>query len=131
MNLLGTYTQPQRDKLASWLAAVIVALMCIIFGSTWVGFLQLYLPSLELIIHITGPNLSWPVRFLLATHSWLLPLFFYSTAVFTIVKKGLIRDSRKNRIWNATIFVVVAVVVELVQLALYLQTEQIRKAVSH
>jgi len=130
MNLLGTYTQPQRDKLASWLAAVIVALMCIIFSSTWVIF-HLYLPTIKILSHITGPNLSWPVRFLLATHSWLLPLFFYSTGVFTIVKEGLIRDSRKNRIWNATIFVVVAVVVGLVQLALYLQAEQIRKAVNH
>jgi hypothetical protein len=131
MSLLGTYTQPQRDKLASWLAAVTVALMCIIFGSTWVGFLRVYFPAIESVTQITGANLSWPVRFLLATHSWLLPLFFYSAAVFTIVKEGLIRDSRTNRIWNGTIFAVVTVVVGLVQLALYLQTQQIDKAVNH
>jgi len=131
MNLFETYTRSQRENLASWLFAILVALMCIMFGSAWVGFLRAYLPTLQMLSQTVNKELSWPVRFLLATHSWLLPLFFYCAAVITIVKEGLIRDSRKNRIWNTVAFVVVAIVVGLAELALYLQSAHLAKVSQH
>ena len=131
MNFLGTYTQSQRENLASWLFAVTVALMSVIFGSTWVRFLNVFLPTLQTLSQTMNTELSWPVRFLIAIHSWLLPLFFYCAAVITIVKEGLIRDSRKNRIWNTAIFVVIAIVVGLVEFALYLQTTHMVKVTNH
>jgi len=131
MNLLRTPTQTEREKLASWLTAIVVALLCIVFGSTWVAWLRSFLPIFESVNQITGSTLSWPMRFLLATHSWLLPLFFYCTAVMTIVKEGLIQDWRKNRIWNATIFAFVTVVVGLAHLAVHLQVRHMLNATGH
>ena len=131
MNFLGAYTQSQRENLASWWFAIIVAAMCVIFGSTWVGFLHVFLPTLQTLSQTVNIELSWAVRFLIAIYTWLLPLFFYCTAVTTIVKESLIRDLRKKRTWNTAIFVGVVLVVGLAELALYLQTAHMAKVTSH
>ncbi len=71
------------------------------------------------------------MRFLIATHSWFFPLLFYCTAVFTILKEGLIRDARKSFVWNAIIFVSVSAIVGVVYLELYLHFQRMQPAINH
>lgn len=100
----------------SWVLSAFVALQCAVLAAAMVRVI----PIFGEILRGMQVELPWPTRFLLATHQWLLPLFFVVLAMFVIGKELAVKRSRHRIVLTGEIFLAAALTPGLVLLVLYL-----------
>jgi hypothetical protein len=100
----------------SWVLSAFVALQCAVLAIAMVRMV----PIFGEMFRGMQVELPWPTRFLLATHQWLLPLFFVVLVVFVIGKELAVKENRHRFVLTGEIFLAAALTPGLVLMVLYL-----------
>jgi hypothetical protein len=116
MNLLQPHTQSQTSLAISWCVAGVVTFLCLVLALASTRFVQPF----NALFQGLSVELPWPARFLLATYSWLLPMFYFSLAVFAIIIQFSDRDFRTKRLAAVRVFLAALVSVGFIVFILYL-----------
>ena len=107
---------PPPNSLPRWLFALA---RCSYYLLAY-GCLALATPSFVKLFEGLGVDLPLPTRFLMATYSWLFPLFFVGAVILTIAKQFVSLDKVRLRIANLILIFVGVVFAPLVIFVLYL-----------
>ncbi|HWZ96724.1 MAG TPA: hypothetical protein VN025_03105 [Candidatus Dormibacteraeota bacterium] len=116
MNLLQPHTQSQTSLAISWSVAGVVTFLCLVLALASTRFVQPF----NALFQGLSVELPGPTRFLLATYSWLLPMFYFSLAVFAIIIQFSDRDFRTKRLATVRVFLAALVSVGFIVFILYL-----------
>ena len=116
VNTAQAHTPAQAGPAASWLATGVVALPCLFFGLV-LGHVR---EPFATMYQGLAVEVSWPTRFLVATHVWPLRLLFVALAVFVIWKEFSVRELRRRFALTARTFFAALVTGALFIFVLYL-----------
>jgi type II secretory pathway component PulF len=116
----------RKEKGFSWGASVFVSVCCIFTCVTSVQFTGTFTELFKGL----GVELPLATRFLIATYSWLYPLFYIGTAVLVIAKEFVLRNMRHRLVTTAVVFLAAISSVEPVQYILYLPMLDLVKKLS-
>ncbi len=116
LNPLQLRMQSQASFVFSWCLNGFVAFLCLILAFVSTRFVQPFATLFDGL----GVEVPWPTRFLIATHSWLLPTYFVVLAALTFAKELWSNDFRLKRLISVRIFLAAIVMAAVVVFVLYL-----------
>lgn len=116
LDVLLIRTQSETSLAFGWGLTAFVSFLCVLLAVAAKRFVE---PFANLFAGL-DVDLAWPTRFLIATHSWLLPTYFLVLAVLALGKEWLSHDFHLKRLITVRIFLAALIAAGIVLFLLYL-----------